>query len=185
MSLDTFNIIIGAGMLVLAFLTIVLVLFRVVAGPQTHIMNVIRGNALALGFFIGLSAIVGSLIYSEVYNLTPCLFCWWQRIFLYPQVFIFAVALYRHGRNNAAGYDIFYYSTPMAIIGSVISAYHVFLQQGIIKSTGECLQGGVSCTTIDIQIFGFLTIPMMALILGVALSLIGILVLAHHHKKTA
>ncbi len=185
MTLDTYNLIIGIGTLGIAFLSIVLIIFRLIIGSQSHIFNIIRKDALLFGFIIGLSAIAGSLIYSDVYNLPPCLFCWWQRIFLYPQVVLFAVALYRHGRSSSAGYDIFYYSTPMAIIGSLISAYHVFLQQGIIADTGTCLLNGVSCTTIDISIFGFLTIPMMALILGVALSLLGIVVLTHHHKKTA
>lgn len=186
MSLDTFNIIIGAGMLVLAFIIIVLVLFRVVVGSQNHIMNIVRGDALVIGFLMGLFAVVGSLVYSEIYHLTPCLFCWWQRIFLYPQVIIFAVALYRHGRQSSAGYDIFYYSTPMAIIGCLFSIYHILLQQGIIAAGVNCLQsGGVSCAKIDIQVFGFLTMPMMALILGIALSLIGIMVLTHQAKKTA
>lgn len=183
MSLDTFNILIGIGTLIIAFFTIVLIIFRFTVGEHSHILNLVRKNALVIGFVIGFSAIAGSLTYSEIYNLTPCLFCWWQRIFLYPQVIIFAIAWYRHGRNTAAGYDIFHYSTPIAIIGSLISLYHVFLQQGVVASTGACLQNGVSCTTIDISIFGFLTIPMMALILGTTLSLLGIFVLKH--KKTA
>ncbi len=184
MTLETFNIIIAIGTLAIAFFAVVLIIFRIVIGSHSHILNVVRKDALIFGFIIGFSAILGSLTYSEIYHLPPCLFCWWQRIFLYPQVILFAVALYRHGRTSSAGYDIFYYSTPMAVIGSIISLYHVFLQRGIIASTGACLQNGVSCTTIDIQVFGFLTIPMMALILGIALSLLGIAIL-FHHKKTA
>ena len=182
MSLETFNLLIGIGTLFVGFITIVLILFRFVIGPHSHILNIVRRDALLFGFIIGLSAMVGSLTYSEFFKLTPCLFCWWQRIFLYPQVVLFAVALYRHGRSTVAGYDIFHYSTPIAIIGSLISLYHVFLQQGVIASTGSCVQNGVSCTTIDISIFGFLTIPMMALILGLALSFLGIFVIT---KKQA
>ncbi len=177
MTLDTFNILIGIGTLAIALITVVLVIFRIVMGPNSHILHVVRRDALGIGFIIGLSAIAGSLTYSDIYMLPPCLFCWWQRIFLYPQVVLFAVALYRHGRSNAAGYDIFHYSTPIAIIGSLISLYHVFLQQGVIASKGACVLNGVSCTTIDISIFGFLTIPMMALVLGVALALLGIFVI--------
>ena len=182
MSLETFNIFIGIGTIAIAFFTVVLVIFRIVMGKQSHIMHLVRENALLIGLFIGLSAIAGSLSYSEIYQLPPCLFCWWQRIFLYPQVILFAVALYRHGRKSSAGYDIFHYSTPLAIVGSLTSLYHVFLQQGVIASKGACLQNGVSCTTIDISIFGFLTIPMMALILGVALTLLGSMFI--FNKKT-
>lgn len=185
MNLETFNIIIGAGTLGIGFITLALILFRIIIGPHSHIINLVRKEALGIGFFIGLSAIVGSLTYSDIYGLAPCLFCWWQRIFLYPQFLLFIVAWYRHGRTHTAGYDIFHYSTPIAFIGSCISLYHVILQRGIISSTGACLQNGISCTTIDIQIFGFLTIPMMALILGIALTLLGLLVLNHTHKKTA
>lgn len=152
-------------------------------GRKSVIIKSIIDHALPIGFFIGLSAMIGSLTYSEIYHLPPCLFCWWQRIFLYPQTILFGVALYRHGIKNSLGYDIFNYATPLAMIGTVISAYHIFLQQGIITSTGKCLQNGISCTTIDIQVFGFLTIPIMAFILGIALSLLGILVLTH--KKNA
>ncbi len=183
MPLETFNIIIGIGTIGIALLVITLVLFRIVMGPHSHIMNLVRRDALAIGFLLGLAAIAGSLTYSELYYLTPCLFCWWQRIFLYPQAVIFAVALYRHGRTSNAGYDIFHYATPMAIVSSVISLYHVFLQRGVIASTGACIQNGVSCTTIDINVFGFLTIPMMALIIGVALGLLGIFVL--YDKKAS
>ena len=178
MSLQTFNIFIGAGTIAIAFFTIVLVIFRILMGKNNHIMHLVRENALLIGLFIGFSAIAGSLGYSEVYQLPPCLFCWWQRIFLYPQVILFAVALYRHGQKSSAGYDIFHYSTPLAVIGSFTSLYHVFLQQGVIASKGACVQNGVSCTTIDISIFGFLTIPMMALILGIALTLLGALALS-------
>ena len=182
MSLETFNIFIGIGTIAIAFFTVVLVIFRIVMGKHNHIMNLVRENALLIGLVVGIAAISGSLGYSEIYKLPPCLFCWWPRIFLYPQVVLFAVAMYRHGRKSSAGYDIFHYSTPLAIVGSIISLYHVFLQQGVIASKGACLQNGVSCTTIDISIFGFLTIPMMALILGVALTLLGSMFI--FNKKT-
>jgi disulfide bond formation protein DsbB len=183
MPLENFNTLIGIGTIGVGFLTICLIVLYIVMGRKSIIIRSIIDHALPLGFFIGLSAVIGSLVYSEIYQLPPCLFCWWQRIFLYPQTILFGVALYRHGMKNSLGYDIFHYATPLALVGTIISAYHVFLQQGIIASTGKCLQNGVSCTTIDIQVFGFLTIPMMAFILGIALSLLGILVLTH--KKTA
>jgi disulfide bond formation protein DsbB len=181
MSLETFNLFIGIGTLVIAFLVVVLIIFRLVIGSNSSIFNFIYNNALWIGLFLGIGAIIGSLTYSDIYMLPPCLYCWWQRIFLYPQVVLFAVALWRKRKNTSNTYEIFYYSLPMVVISSLISLYHVFLQQGVIASTGACLQNGVSCTTIDISIFGFLTIPMMALVLGTSLTLLGILVL---NKKT-
>ncbi len=177
MSLQTFNILIGIGVIAISLITVTLVIFRAVMGKDSSIMQSVHNYALPIGFILGLAAIVGSLTYSNIYMLPPCLFCWWQRIFLYPQFVLFAIAWYRNRKGTFDGKEIFYFTTPMAIIGSVISLYHVFLQQGVIANTGACLQNGVSCTTIDISVFGFLTIPIMALVLGIALALLGVFVI--------
>ena len=184
MSFETFNTLIGIGIIAISLVTVALVIFRFVIGKNNSIMQAVRTYALPIGFVLGLSSIVGSLTYSNIYMLPPCLFCWWQRIFLYPQFVLFAVAWYRNHKKTFDGKEIFYFTTPLAVISSLVSLYHVFLQQGVIASKGACLQNGVSCTTIDISIFGFLTIPMMALVLGVALVLLGITVMTSN-KKTA
>lgn len=181
MPLETFNILIGAGTLILGIITVALILLYIILGKQSTFITTLLNHGVIVGFGIGLAAVVGSLTYSELYHLPPCLFCWWQRIFLYPQLILFGIAWYR--KNIADGSLVFYYTTPLAIIGSLISLYHVILQQGIIGASGACLESGVSCTIIDIQVFGFLTIPMMALLLGIISSLLGILVLTH--KKNA
>ncbi len=182
MNVETFGIILGIGTIILFVLTISIALMRILFGKESNIITIIGSYAFPIGFLLGFASITGSLIYSEIYNLPPCLLCWWQRIFIYPQVLFFALAWYRteKGCNES---NIFFYTLPLAIIGTITSLYHVILQRGVISSTGACVLSEVSCTTIDVQVFGFITIPVMAFVIGLALTLLGYI--AIQNKKTA
>src|SRR3989344_9597668 len=52
-------------------------------------------NGIALAFFVSLSATVISLFYSDVVGFEPCKLCWFQRIFMYPQILILGLAWFR------------------------------------------------------------------------------------------
>jgi disulfide bond formation protein DsbB len=56
------------------------------------------------------------------------------------------------------------YSLPLAIAGWIIAFYHNLLYSGIIPQELQPCTQGVSCTEKYIDLFGFLTIPMLALI---------------------
>src|SRR3989344_3289261 len=71
----------------------VLFIFRESWGKKTVLF--IGKHSLVLGFLVSLTAVAGSLFYSEIMGFEACILCWWQRIFIYPTVFIFAVALWR------------------------------------------------------------------------------------------
>lgn len=175
MDIQIYSLIIGIGITLLAFAIVVLILLRVTAGGDGAVFTWIRKNAVYLGLFFALCAMVGSLIYSKGYGMKPCLYCWWQRIFLYPQVVLFAMTLIIAKLRGIADKTVFYYSIPLAIVGIGFSIYHIIIQQGIIQASEKCLaSGGVDCTKISVQVFGFLTIPMMALVLGLAILFIGL-----------
>ncbi len=117
-------------------------------------------NVLVLAFMVTFTATLGSLFYSEIALYEPCRLCWFQRIFMYPQVIIFAVALYK--KTN----DAFKYSIPLAIIGGLIAAYHYSIQLiGLAKPSfsDACSMTGVSCVSTQILKFGYITIPLMSL----------------------
>jgi len=118
------------------------------------------------------ASLLGSLYFSEVKNLTPCLLCWWQRIFMYPLVAIFAVAILR--KDNKA----VYYAFPLSLIGMVIAFYQSLLQWGLIKESSiiSCtLNGNVSCSKASIDWLGFITIPFLSFVAFTAINiLIGI-----------
>jgi disulfide bond formation protein DsbB len=100
----------------------------------------------------------GSLFYSEIAGYNPCKLCWWQRIFMYPQLPLFFTAFFLNNRS------IFYYSLVLSSIGAMISLYHYLLQFGYLRGA-DCLAVGysVSCVKRFVAEFGFVTIPLMAL----------------------
>ncbi len=122
------------------------------------------------GFLSALGAFCLSLFYSEIVGFPPCELCWIQRIFLYPQLILFGMELYKKDRS------IVDFSIVFATIGSIVSIYHIFVEAGI-ASGPSCVDpshGGVSCAVRYIYEFGYITMPIMALTLS--LFIITILV---------
>lgn len=129
-------------------------------------MPMIRRSMLPyLAWFIALVAIAGSLFFSEVMELPPCLLCWYQRIALYPLVLIIGTGIIiRDSRMK-------YYAMPLCLAGLAVSVYHNLLHYGIIpESLAPCIQG-IPCTLRQIEWLGFITIPLMALAAFVSLAL--------------
>jgi len=125
-------------------------------------------NLLYLAWIIALVATVGSLFFSEVMQLPPCVLCWYQRIAMYPLVVIIGIGIVMRDSRMKN------YALPVCLIGLVISIYHNLLYYGIIpESITPCTQG-ISCTSRQIEWLGFITIPLMALaaFVGVALCLL-------------
>ena len=110
-----------------------------------------------LGAVVAVSASSLSLLLSTVYNLAPCTLCYWQRIFLYPLAFIYIGALWRDDKKT------YVYALPLAVLGFGFAAYHYALQRGWIELAEACV-GGVSCTSVYLEYFGFFTIPLGALL---------------------
>lgn len=116
-----------------------------------------KQKIIYLSWMISVIAMLGSLYFSGVMLLPPCSLCWWQRICMYPLVILFAVAFIR--KDNAC----IYYTTPLIVIGLFISIYHNLLYYGLIEKSIIPCTSGVSCTSIQIEWFGFITIPLLAL----------------------
>jgi disulfide bond formation protein DsbB len=181
MNISTFNYFMGIGTLFILILTATVIIMRVAFGKESTLIKKIVIYALPVGFIFSFLAIAGSLTYSEIYALPPCLFCWWQRVFIYPQVILFAVAWYRSEKNYNES-SIFYYSLPLSIIATLTSVYHMLLERGVLSPGGACVANGTSCAIVSTQVFGFITIPVMAFTIGITLVLLGYLVLTD--KKT-
>ncbi len=113
---------------------------------------------LQLNFLTALFGTMGSLYFSEIMKLPPCTLCWYQRACLYPLAIIFAVALWSEDKSYRK------YAWPLALLGLGISSYHNLLYYGYISEVlSPCTQGGVSCSTKQLELFGFLTIPLLSL----------------------
>src|SRR5688572_3194157 len=88
------------GDVVIVLLAITL-LWEPLIGKRTSLTHWIAGHALGLMLIVALFATLGSLFLSEIAGWTPCLLCWYQRIFMYPQAVILALAFWHNDRNVA------------------------------------------------------------------------------------
>ena len=115
-------------------------------------------NILFLCWLLVSVSALGSLFFSYVMEFAPCVLCWYQRIFLFPLVLILAIGLFPFDKK------VVKYALPLAIAGWLTAVYHNLLYAGFIpKSIQPCSQG-VSCTEEYINLFGFLSIPMLSLL---------------------
>ena len=121
-----------------------------------------------LSWLLAVVATLGSIYFSNFMMLPPCSLCWWQRVCMYPLTIVFMIAFIRKDR------DCIYYAMPLITIGFLISSYHNLLYYGAIEKSIIPCTSGVSCTSVQLVWFGFLTIPLMALIAFSLLLLITI-----------
>jgi disulfide bond formation protein DsbB len=115
-------------------------------------------NILFLCWLVASVSAMGSLFFSHVMEFAPCVLCWYQRIFLFPLVIILAVGLFPFDKT------VVKYTLPLAIAGWLTAAYHNLLYAGIIPESIQPCTQGVSCTEEYIDLFGFLSIPMLSLL---------------------
>lgn len=104
-----------------------------------------------------LVATTGSLFLSEVIGLTPCILCWYQRILMYPLVVILAVGILLRDRA------VRLYVLPLSLAGLAVATYHNLLYYGLVPEGLTQCALGVSCTERQLELFGFVTIPLMSL----------------------
>lgn len=174
--LETVNKILSLGTIALQIfiilLSINLIFFRKYNNKFLHF---IKDQTFRLGFLAALGAVFLSLFYSEIVGFPPCELCWVQRIFLYPQLILFGMELYKKDRS------IIDFSIVFAILGSITSIYHVYVENGGSSSLGcsaltPVNTNVVSCATRYIYEFGYVTMPIMAL----SLSLFIIVILLNY-----
>ena len=129
------------------------------------IVHFLQDHYLFLGFLVSLVATLGSLFYSDILGYNPCKLCWYQRIFMYPQVILFLVAI-----KSKKNWSIVWNSLVLSVIGGLIAGYHYLMQVGVV-SEGGCDVVGYSakCSEYFGLSYGFITIPFMSLVAFVLL----------------
>ena len=174
MNVYLYQRILGTGVLLLQ-IAIVVVLLLAIMKKDSAIKAHLQEYGMRYGLAIGIFALLGSLGLSEVYLLEPCRLCWFQRIFHYPQIILFAVAI------KAKDLKVWSYSIWLAGIGLVISLYQILIQfsptiaQSSLCSTNPSV---ASCSDILSMEYGFITIPVMSATLYLAM-----IVLYKYRKK--
>jgi disulfide bond formation protein DsbB len=133
----------------------------------------IRAKILALPYDIYLKSIgliagistLGVLIFQFIYDTKVCELCWWQRIGMFPIEIIALVTLLSVSREQIAHRSI----AILALFGGSIAAWHYYEHVrsfvfGLVSNL-PCSAVGLTpaCSESPILVFGFMTIPGMAL----------------------
>jgi len=141
--------IVGAGFLALYFLQKRFPDLQDIAGFLSR-------WGLWLGFLLTLGATAMTLYYSEVLGFAPCGWCWVQRVFLWPQVVLFLLALWKNDRSIAD------YSIGLSILGALAALYQHYLQVGGQALVPCPASGGGDCAIRILFEFGYITFPLMS-----------------------
>lgn len=105
-----------------------------------------------------LVATLASLAMSRVFNFLPCELCWYQRALMAPLVVVIAVGILRKDKNMP------YYALPLSIGGIIVASYHNLLYYGVVSESISPCTIGVSCIQKQLDLFGFVTIPLLSLV---------------------
>lgn len=141
----------------------------------SRVLRWIVQYSLLLMFLVSAGAMMGSMFFSEIAMWIPCKYCWYQRIFLYPQVLLLGLALWKGDRGIVS------YILLLSVVGMVFSLTHYveqlqsLLRPELFDPNIPCDLTGVSCRSTELLRYGFITIPYMAMapfFLNIVLSLI-------------
>lgn len=158
MLLNTGNLILASLSILAQVFSLYLIITRLLPSRYNKTLSaLIKKHSLSFILIISLLASIGSLFYSEIIGFEPCKLCWWQRIFMYPQVILLSLALIKKESS------VIKYSLTMSIFGLFISAYHYLIQIGFAPSLScDATGASASCSQNFVLKFGYISIPLMS-----------------------
>lgn len=137
------------------FLILYIPYFLLFKKTTNKVLQFFSRNGILFAFIVSLSSMLGSLYYSDIVGYNPCKLCWYQRIFMYPLVFIFALSLYKKDKK------ILPYTLLLAVMGLFVSIYHNIIYYS--KTSSIFCTAFESCLKRYVYEFGYISIPVMAL----------------------
>lgn len=173
-TVDTLNFFLASGAVLMLAVAAILVIDRYGARIFEKLLNTWGMFVAFLLAFLGSSM---TLIYSEVFGFVPCGLCWLQRVFLYPQVFILAVALWYRDKTAAR------YGIALAVPGLIIGLYQHYLQMGGSELI-NCPAAAGDCAKRYLFEFGFVTFPFLAVAMFTLLIVLYLYILNTSKKVT-
>lgn len=127
-------------------------------------------------WLIALVATLGALFVGEVMGQTPCLLCWYQRIFMFPLAIVLGVSAIRDDKMSFA------YGAPLSVMGMVVAGYHVLVYAGwVVEGIVPCGQGP-SCTDAKMTIFGSIPLPVLSFVAFAAIT--ALLITSRRNSRT-
>ncbi|MFA5890014.1 MAG: disulfide bond formation protein B [Actinomycetota bacterium] len=127
-----------------------------VAEVGARLRDSLSGSALALAWSVAAVSMAGSLYYSEIAHIPPCLLCWYQRIAMYPLAIILGIAAIK----KDVGIRI--YALVLAGVGTIIATYHYQLERFPDQTSIAC-RLDTPCSTTTIWKFHYVSFPFMAI----------------------
>ncbi len=155
---STLNLLVAAGAVVLQVGTLILLAILALEKSSSlaqRIARYVERWGVAVSFLLFSSATIMSVYYSAVLGFVPCSLCWWQRVFMFPQVVLLGIALVKKDRGVADT------SIALSILGSAVALYQHYLQMGG-SALAPCLSVGSECAQRIMFEFGYVTFPLVA-----------------------
>ena len=159
MSVETLNYLLALGTLAMQLLGAGFFALYFLQNKFTDLQDIaalLSRSGLWLAFLLTLGATAMTLYYSEVLGFAPCGWCWVQRVFLWPQVLLFAIALYREERAAAD------FSIAFSVFGGIAALYQHYLQMGGQALVPCPASGAGDCAQRILFEFGYITFRLMA-----------------------
>lgn len=154
----------------------VLVVILVHSDTRGKFYSFVHKYILELLFWGILSAVIGSLIYSDIVGFPPCDLCWYQRICLYPQLVIVLMAMFKKDKT------IIDYLVPLSVMGAIVALYQSFIQWGFsLGSVVGCASVGEACAKVYFKEYSYITIPFMSF--TVFMYIIALKFVYYHKSK--
>ena len=153
---------VGLQLLAVAFLA---VFFLQKKFPDLQGIGTFLSNwGLWIGFVLTLASAALTLYYSDVLGILPCGWCWFQRVALYPQVILFAIALWKTRTSDVlvVKRHVADYSIGLSSFGLVVALYMHYLQMGGHGVLPCPATGAGDCGQRFMWEFGYITFPLMA-----------------------
>lgn len=163
--IQTTNLLFALGTVVFQLLSLILII-GLISKDRGPFFTWFAKNSLLLVFLVSLAAVAGSLWYQYAIGFEPCMWCWYQRVVMYPVAIISFVSLVKKKSQ-----EVFNYSMVLAIIGVIFSVWHN-LEKILDKEILPCSANGPSCLQNLVQEFGYIDIPVMSLTFFVLIVLI-------------
>lgn len=183
MSLEQYSWLATIGVFGVGIATIVsLIGFLAVPALRKKILAYDYYGFLKIIGVLAIGSTLGAITYQFYYATPVCELCWWQRIFMFPidVIVLTAIAFREKATHISIGI--------LATIGALFAGYHYYyhFQIFVLERTLSLPCDGYgtlpACTSSPIVVFGFVTIPLMALV--IFLTIIWLAVLAAAAQRT-
>lgn len=148
---EIFSTSIALGTLLLGAGTLLLIVLLLLRHPFAA--SIVAHSSLILRI-IFIAAALGSLSYELVIGYAPCLLCWYQRMAIFPIALLLLTADIR--KNALLRTQVLILSS----FGFAVALFHNYIDR--VPNGLDVCGTGPSCLLRYVNVFGFVTIPLMS-----------------------